>query len=702
MNYISFDMGSESMAAFCHLEAKTESTPVDLQEYAQALLGEDVKEETIDYLCKDNGDKSPRLRTRISINDLRQPEKLPDDHAKMNFIDANGNVIKQNNNKVCDQSLFGFFYLKGQELARKVLPNPKIPFQEGARDIIPEVETKDEKRCRYEPETLIRHLMVQILSNFVFKSSQLRGINLQDDNTYLILTIPNVYSLSHAQSIKKFVKERLNVKNVETIYESDAISYYVRDVRQDHPQVKEFFKKMRKEKKSGKTEYQILTFDIGHGTTDLSLMEITEPDRERTDASDPSQTSQINPDNRRRFFVRARTGKSEGGSKLNYILAKYYNSCLERLMEREEFQDFKMDFDFLTGELEPTQALIVKNLESLINEVKKSMTENYEIKLAKEKQEEYIDAMIKEWLEKIPADKKNEEKCEKFKKAFKDAFLLIKLPGPIKSFLAEFSRFPLLRRTVEFGKLRKEIEDYVEGNVTEILKQLVEMAKARENVDSAKKNRDIIDKEQTLVVIAGQASQFKPIQKSIRKELDRLNIPQNYRLFLEGDEAKEACSRGAIIYKRSANLWANSTEIHGCYGFLNELEDISDVFEGLDTKELNSGRKVNITFNSDSTYWLIYSPRAFHTIKKDNPPEFSDGTTALLYCFENSRVFDVEYDTNTFSLKVNNIPDLKLGTYGGALQSIYPKVWPVVLKKGKNITDDPYKRKKYYRKPGRI
>ena len=683
MNYISFDMGSESMAAFCHLEAKAEGTSVDLQEYAQALLGEDVKEEEIDYLRKEDGDKSSRLRTRISINDLRQPEHLPDDHAKMNFIDAQGNVVTQNGNKVCDQSLFGFYYLKGQELARKVLPNPKIPFQEGAKDIIPEIQPKNGKICRYEPETLIRHLMAQILCNFVFKSSQLRDIDLQDDNTYLILTIPNVYSLSHAQSIKEFVKKCLNIKNVETIYESDAISYYVRDVRQDHPQVKKFFKDMRKGKKSGKTEYQVLTFDIGHGTTDLSLMEITEPDRERTEVPDPSQTSQISTDNRRRFFVKARTGKSEGGSKLNYILAEYYNSCLERLMEREEFQDFKMDFDFLTGELEPTQALIVKNLESLINDVKKSMAENYEIKLAKEKQEEYIDAMVKEWLEKIPADKKSEEKNERFKKAFRKAFLLKKLPGPMKSFLAEFSRLPFFRSTVRFGKLRKEIEDYVKGNVAETLKHLVEMAKARENLDPAKKNRDIIDKERTLVVIAGQASQFKPIQKAIKKELNNLNIPQDYRLFLEGDEAKEACCRGAVMYKRSANLWANPTEIHGCYGLLNELQDISDVFEVLDTKELNSGRTVNISFQSPSTYWLVYSPRAFHIVKNGNPPEFFDGTTALINCFENTQTFEVEYDTNSFSLTVNRIPHLKLATYGGALQSIYPKVWPVVLKPGK-------------------
>ncbi|MCU0290330.1 MAG: hypothetical protein MUF15_28610, partial [Acidobacteria bacterium] len=178
MNYISFDMGSESMAAFCQLKGDPEGFAIDLQEYAQKLLGKDVDEKDIEYLWnEENGErvKSARLRTLISIEPNRQPAELPESHAKLNFIDGNGNVCSKNGVDIYNSSLFRFFYKKDQGLSRNVIPNPKIPFQEGAGMIIPEIESKEKERVRYKPEILIQHMMTQVIRNLVLKSSKLRN-----------------------------------------------------------------------------------------------------------------------------------------------------------------------------------------------------------------------------------------------------------------------------------------------------------------------------------------------------------------------------------------------------------------------------------------------------------------------------------------------------------------------------------------------
>jgi hypothetical protein len=696
MNYISFDMGSESMAAYCQLKNNPVGFKINLQEYAQRLLG-NVKESEIEYLCdEENGKevKSTRLKTLISIEDNRQPADLPDSHARLTFIDSKGNVIRKDGNNAYNKSLFGFFY-KSDDYSRKVIPNPKIPFQEGAGKIIPEVESKEDKSkedtskekpmVRYKPETLINHLMSQMIRNFVLRSSKLRDKRLGKTNTTLILTVPNVYSMTHAQSIQKFIKKFVNIDNVETIYESDAVAYYALDQRQKYPQMNQFIEDMRGLSKRERIDgYQILTIDIGHGTTDLSLIEISEPQQD--DRSDLKETGE----ERTKFFVKARTGRSEGGSRLNYILAEYYNSRLEEILARQEFKDLKMPFNFLEGEFLDVQTRILAILEKLINAVKKSMNARYEIKLGKQEQEKYIDEVSRLYWIELTAGWSKEEQIEKealkkqFQEEFRQAFVLKKLPNQFISFICgaipDIKMLPLFPITRKQVKLKKNIRKYVKRNVVESLKQLDQMALSRENVDLRNKRKTVFEKNRTFVVIAGQASQFKPIRKAIERELNMLNIPGNYRLFLEGDDAKWACSRGAIVYKRAGHEWANPGEIHGTYGFLNEIKSISDIYWILDTKELNEGKKVCAEFNSPSTYWLFFTPRAYHTITSGNHPNFFDGRTALIENFENQKTFDVQFDQKNFSVIVNDISEFKLATYGNIYESIYPKVWPVILK----------------------
>ena len=47
------------------------------------------------------------------------------------------------------------------------MPNPKIPFQYGSQKIIPEVKDTAGRRVQHEPEQLLQHITLQIVSNFV-------------------------------------------------------------------------------------------------------------------------------------------------------------------------------------------------------------------------------------------------------------------------------------------------------------------------------------------------------------------------------------------------------------------------------------------------------------------------------------------------------------------------------------------------------
>lgn len=234
--------------------------------------------------------------------------------------------------------------------------------------------------------------------------------------------------------------------------------------------------------------------------------------------------------------------------------------------------------------------------------------------------------------------------------------------------------------------LIRKIELYVKENVEDLLMNLGDNAAARESASSiGEKSRQILGKmimeKPTIVVVAGQASQFKPIQEAIRCSFSKLNLPSNNLIFLKNEEAKEACSRGAIIYKNAGHLWANRKYLHGTYGFICSIRAPDYEFKVLDMKALNDGADVVLTFNYKSNYWFFYSSRAPHTFTQENPPKFFDGSTAPINSFADTQEFRVKYLKDECLISINDIHKFKIASYGAISQSIFPKVWPVVLKK---------------------
>src|SRR5947209_6781839 len=125
--YVALDLGSESMAAYYESRRTDAGGMIHLQAHAAELLGQASPE-----LLKENGKPSPRLRTRIGLEDGRQPYPLPLSHALLDFLDTESRRLDG-----YGESLFSYFYLPDQEFGRTILPNPKIPFQEGGAGVVP-------------------------------------------------------------------------------------------------------------------------------------------------------------------------------------------------------------------------------------------------------------------------------------------------------------------------------------------------------------------------------------------------------------------------------------------------------------------------------------------------------------------------------------------------------------------------------------
>ena len=672
--YVSLDLGSESMAAYYEKKNPIEGGMIHLQAHAKALLDGAEPEFLKDHKDhKDNG--SPRLRTRILLKERFHPRSLSEEHATLKFVDE----IGKKRNDYDEKSLFQYFLEKGYLFGvRKIMPNPKIPFQYGGKEIIPEIYYPENlqsdpkisientrKSFRPDPETLIQHLATQVVTNFILKSPELNGVESQ--KIHLTLTVPNVYSLIHVEKIKEFVAENAGILEVETMYESEAVAYFLYT-----PFTKRDFEKLnglrqfrdRALNAAENGELRLVTIDIGRGTTDLSLIQI----------------KKYEPANYNSHFVLARTGKSDGGNRLSYIFVEYYNDQLEYFLQNSPNLKNKEDcFNFITAKLDDNrltteQGRAILALEKLIEIIKRNVSESYEIRLKREDRDEQgklIDQIINEVFHAIDATLQEKEwntkvEYERPGKVLRDALILPE-------------KLPL--------KLRTEIDKYVKENGVDLIKQLERLALSRENGVYRENQHRFLNKvfhpACTYFLIAGQASQFGPLRKAIENELRRRKLSSNY-YFLSGISAKEACCKGAVFFQSTGHKYRNSRELHGTYGFRARNKP---PFEPVDMIKIRNGGDDSIGYDKPidyAGYCLIYSPRSSSESQKQKP-EFDDGFTAVIKCFGNRDKFTVEYDPSNLEMRVDGSPIKQLETsYGGNLEPIYPKVWPEVLKSPKS------------------
>ncbi len=671
--YVALDLGSESMAAY-YADAFGNGAMINLQAKAPALLGinEDQADNPaigVDFLEEMNDGnvkpkRSPRMWNRISFNEGVQPQNLEDDHARLPIT----------NQTESDRSLFRYFHQKGGWPPPLIMPNPKILFQHQVKDILPKVEARGGGQVDLSPQKLINHLSLQVIINFVLNSEELKHFNPNDIN--LTITIPNVYSLPHAESIKKFVEESRLVGEVDVLSESDTVPYQVLngiDEANDPDDLKKFKRTLdNSRRKRGKL--CLVTIDVGKGTTDLSCILFEEPKWDKTSWHRSPKEAQTGTEpeaaKRLKHSVQGKTGKSSGGNYLNYLFASYYDDCLREIADQIYQQtQVKIPFGFLSRSSDiyhwSAQMNAVYQLERLIEEVKRSVAEHYKIELTQERQRELLTPIIENMLDVVQGTPQS-------KNEFRERVmseLLLPRDLDISGWKKLLPWRKLTQRELRLRSLKQKLQGYVRENVDELLDSLKSLVKEHQAITDKSVE---IDKH-SFIIVSGQASQFRPLHEAIERKRKAMHIKASQIHFMKGVASKEACCKGVVSYKLAKMWHVNQHELHGTYGCLraNLVE-----FKPFDMKKIKNGGSDVVTFTADTTYYIVFTPRSIEEVKKSSPVK-NDGATALIDVFDGYS-FTIHYNRKDLELKVNG-RTLELQTFGSSDGSIYKKVWPEIL-----------------------
>jgi len=667
-HYVSLDLGSDSMAAFVEELASPPGRLVPLQEPYKTF----PDHKSFDLLL-DGTDPSRRLQTRIYLDDPLDSKTLPPNHADASFINKLGAYVGDDD----DASIFHFF--SAIDAGRPAMPNPKLIFQTGCQKAVPFLSVKDSAdKVQFDPAVLLQDVTVQVINNFVLKSSALRSVPI--DAIHLVLTIPNVYSTTHSRQIESFVKQHVQVGAVSVVYESDALAYYMLEPNAA-PHTRQFCDTVVQPQK--RDHALILTLDIGRGTTDLSLL--------RIQAKRPGQQQE-------QHSVLARTGVCSGGQALTYVLAQYFN---ERLLTTYAAAQAKPLYDFTSHSEQHRhlQSRTNRYLERYIEAIKRSIQADYTLSLDDKDEKDLIDELFKF----LPEAESGKPDIDELRRLARPHF---QLPRDLKDPAGTGKRW--WRRALNYigrrqrrsnpavghiEKLVREIEQYVRENVNDMLEDLKTMAAEREKQQlPGRKTRriSVLPPNDTFVIVAGQAAQFKPIRAAIERWV-KGKLARNKVHFVAdeaaADEAKVACCKGAVALLKKQPLLVNSDEFFGTYGFWSAIPPLKGPpFLRVNTVELVNNSKTTVSEFTKGLYYFVYVSRAVETnnhqnARKPYSPEPLDGYTSVLTWIDQAPPnVEVEFDRATQLLTVGGQTMYAINTHGYVNAEIQKKVWPIIVK----------------------
>ncbi len=227
----------------------------------------------------------------------------------------------------------------------------------------------------------------------------------------------------------------------------------------------------------------------------------------------------------------------------------------------------------------------------LIEKVKRGLDEDYHLELPE--QRKLIDAIADKFNQTSPEPNPSAEETERLKGVnakLKDAIVkFLTLPPDLRNPSGrEPSWWESIRKSItkrarpdpafsHCSNLVAEIEKYIDRNVKEMVNQLTICAQQYQQAQTLdvgdKSMRKVWDEQITFLVVGGQASQFKPIQRAIQDEF-RGKIPDGHILSLKNVEAKTACAMGAIALLRQRPTVLNPDAFFGTYGFLAAVAQV--------------------------------------------------------------------------------------------------------------------------------
>lgn len=715
--HVALDLGSDSMAAY--FASDRESRMVPLQEYAPLT----VTNRRPDFLRTPDGagelKVSPRLRSRIVLSSNQADPNLPESHASLDFWDVSqAEPMLQDGYR---QSIFDFWQPElTPPLMNTTLPNPKVMFQYGVEDAFPAARTLSGEAMNLTPETVASHLTVQVLRNLVLRSSPLKRIDPKEIE--VVLTVPNVYSVEHADNLREAVERLAGVGRVTTISESDALAYYYLAERRPTVRVS----KEAEAENIPSPVTQILTIDVGRGTTDLSLM----------------QTQRV--EGEERVWVRARTGRSSGGGELTYLFVQFYEREIRRVfrehgellayrseaLSREQTEP-PMSFLWLKNralaDADPMYGKAFYAMAELVEEVKRAFGEHYLFTTPAPAQAHVttiVDALMRfteyAFID-VPGWKEGKvAEIEEFRAHLFDALNVNAQLGVGRSASLALSNGrsikgemngwwqrtvagirgsrrvavaepPTVRALPETDRtnldwLARNVRDYVRKNVHHLLVELgtmvanqedrAEFAQAEsldEKVDVAL--RALVEPGRTHVVVGGQASQFGPLKRAIYSLFRPMQGEELAALtMLVGQDAKDACCQGAVIYATSGHQPQNRDALHGSYGFIDIARTEGAGVYPIDTRKLNDEGEDRVRTPTDVARYLVFTPGTFGGPED----EIDEAMLSRLGRFR-GREYCVTYGRDEGDsirrLRVDG-DEVRLSTFGDLKDNIWRKVWP--------------------------
>ena len=734
--WVSLDLGSESMASYYHYAWET------LEEKGMANLQH--------HAGVNPADPSPRLPTRIGMREQLLNQPLNEDHACLDLVGEGA-----------ESSLFAFF---DRSLAgRSLMPNPKILFALNNPRLLPQPAGQRNGESAVSPETLINHLITQVVRNFVLRSPELQGLPAVSPlSIHLVLTVPNVYSLEHVTAIREFGTRFLGVGRLQIVYESDAIAYYSTEGDSKEPTAVSFRELISRRTTEESQPIYIATMDVGRGTTDLSLIHL----------APPTAGGQVE------HTICARTGTSDGGNALTYILAHYYNqrfldvfSILSRLLNEfaldrpEASPPLAPPFDFLSfrpgffshGEQQGRAASV---LEQLILAIKSEMSEEFTIctddgeqarligeissmawegiggtafantygleegAMRQLLQEALIAAMTLPCGRKlVRTDNQSPPLLNALSSIFRTFSRWLSEPTPKPPVADAPDQQPELPPTVETERapslvelpilqvarekaiseleptrqhldaLGEEIKEYVRSNAEVPLLHLFEMAEAwskghgQGGTTDHPRNPGAPGPNDLFIIIAGRASQFKPLRAHIKSWFRKqFRLSDGHLLDLEADEAKEACCRGALAFALTNPYVTNPMDIHGTYWLRPLGQGLFRETPAFRTAVLNQGEADKIARLQDIQYVLAFMARHFASEQSQAPAgdaereQVHEDDGSIIGLLQRASEYEARYDTDAAALYVNG-ERMRLGGHGGArdLREVLKKAWPEVL-----------------------
>jgi hypothetical protein len=671
---ISLDLGSDSTVAYVALPGQSRIQRIDLQFFLRALAVEpDFLLESKGrrshrlksrYALNAQFQSPEPLRTAFHPV-YGYPEVLPAGHPRLPLLDFDRYLREESSggamvNLATESSrcLFKFIDDRSNPFAFKdLLPNAKLIFQSGV-GLDKHLEMRyggTVQRLKLHPVELIKNQVCLILENFVRPHPLLRNDQNEQpswDECSVVLTVPNTYSPFHRDMLAQSVSLSLGCE-VTTITESDAIVfYYIAKVQPDLGMPSEDLQKM---------EQMYLTIDVGKGTTDLTLMSLTyrEGSREEKIARglDPEAKRVL-----RHVWVAERTGRASGGAKMTYILAQFFerlvdvamSHCLARMVtlpqdERNRLRNIDGSPLRLTstsgpGILEgPGWGPRLLEFEKICEEYKKSLdlrgngvflpdlgADVGGLELAQHLIQQfryYVAAAFDVIL--------TDAQCDALTQAVRTAietpgfFRPANMPGGKGGDASEEES----KRLVEaWSTLEREVREYVAENADEVL---IELATAHARGNDVGEFEDAVDAlsflmgtqgsagkrsgfrpetVRTHVILAGQASQFKPLkdrfkkivaeanlgtilsqeelERGVRKEVEvvakgpqkplakrgmgflkalfgdneggvEIACDEHIAVHLSGENLKDGCARGALDWFSSNPVMENQDSIHG-------------------------------------------------------------------------------------------------------------------------------------------